>query len=504
MSSTESERRPAATRRSLRRAIAIRLAVGTAIVLFVASWLIFHRIESRLVRELDRVLLSRARAIATMTELEAGRHYVLEFDDVLMPEFSRKERPDYYQIWVERGTLLGRSRSLGEHDLEHDARLEIAPTFGNRALPDGRPGRAVELDFAPQNEVSEAVFEDRRSPDGPEVPLAARTATVVVATGLAELERTLAVVRNLTIAAGAVLFLLLLGLGNWAIAAGLAPLGAIGRQVDAIRPGMGAARIELPEGPREIEPLLRQLNEMLERNRAAFEREKQLSSDLAHELRTPVTELRNLAEVGQRWPEDAAATRAFFLDVAGIAAGMEQTLETLLALARVEAGIERPERRPTALAPLLEAALARVAAEAERRGVRWGVEAPPDVVVAGDDRLLGLLVRILVDNGVAHTPPGSNIVARITRNAGDARLSVTNPAPELRSADLERIFDRFWRADPARSDNRHSGLGLSLASALAEAMDLRLEAHLDLDGLFRITIVFPADRLSETTRAADP
>ena len=80
--------------------------------------------------------------------------------------------------------------------------------------------------------------------------------------------------------------------------------------------------------------------------------------------------------------------------------------------------------------------------------------------------------------------------------SGPPTLTLENPAPGLAPADLPRIFDRFWRADPARSDKRHSGLGLSLARALAKAMELDLSPALGPGGRFRMTIVFPPEAAS--------
>ncbi len=107
-------------------------------------------------------------------------------------------------------------------------------------------------------------------------------------------------------------------------------------------------RVALVETPREVAPIVDQLNGLLDRLDDSFARERRFTGNVAHELRTPIAELRTLAEVGKKWPEDTASVVGFFEDVNDVAGRMETVIADLLLLARCEAGVERVERTPTA------------------------------------------------------------------------------------------------------------------------------------------------------------
>ncbi len=477
--------------RSLRARIGLRIAAGTAVILLFSGLVIDRGIEARLLLDFDRSLLARARALATLTELEVGRGYNLEFADEVMPEFSRRSAPDFFQVWVESGRVLERSRSLGEGDLPRERTAGEQPRFSDAVLPDGRPGRLVQLDYVPQIDQLEGQFENSHASETQPL-LAARTATVVVATGREPFETSLAEVRRVTALTLGALALLLAGIGFWAVAAGLAPLTTIGKQVAAIQPETLGRRVEPSSVPSEVAPLAAKLNDLLERMERALERERRLSRDLAHELRTPVAELRTLSEVSARWPEDPETRRAFAADAHAIALGMERVISALLSLARAEAGTERVHNDSIEIGAVIESACRRVAAESRERAVLLVLDLPGDLTVACDAARVELILGNLIENAVLHSVTGSEV--RITARGtgiGSAIVEIANPAPNLSAEDLPHLFERFWRKDPAHRSGGHAGLGLPLAAALARSLGAELAPSLEADGRLVMRLALP-------------
>lgn len=478
--------------RSLRGRFGLRIATGTAVVLLATGVAVDRSLEARLIAESDRALLARARALATLTELEAGVGYNLEFADEVMPEFSRSVAPDYFEVWVESGRVLERSRSLGGADLPREPHIKGGRRFADVRLPDGRSGRLVQLDFVPQVESREGSFEGSHAPeDG--VPGEARTATVIVATARAPIESALAQVRRATAAGLGALGLLLAAIGSWAVARGVEPLAAIGRQVAELRPDAPGLRLSLAATPSEALPLVEKLNDLLQRVELVLERERRLSRDLAHELRTPVAELRTLAEVGARWPEDPEGLRRFAEDARQIALAMDRIVVTLLSLARAEAGLGRAERGAVELGAIVEAASRRVRVEALEREITVALDLPAELSIASDPVRVELVLGNLVENAVLHAPPGATVAVRARLGEGGiAWVEIANPAPDLTPEDLPHLFERFWRKDPARRPGNHVGLGLTLAAALARSLGGQIAPRLEPGGRLVMRVELPA------------
>jgi len=273
-------------------------AVGGALLL--SGLALQALVRERLTGELDRGLLASAQTAATLVEADGDG---LELEDVELA--AAAERGAFLQVSSLDGRMLYRSPSLGGASLE--------PPVADRAwleLPGGARGRAVAVRFRPRREHARRPRAERE--DGELVLVLARDAS--------ELDRTLATLQGL---------LGLVGLGTLVVTCGvlvlvvrrsLAPLGAFADQVAAIGEERLDLRLSIDGAPDELEPAVQRVNELLARLEGAFARERAFSSEVAHELRTPLAGLRTLLEVDgarPRTPEERAATHTEALAIAG-------------------------------------------------------------------------------------------------------------------------------------------------------------------------------------------
>jgi signal transduction histidine kinase len=172
----------------------------------------------------------------------------------------------------------------------------------------------------------------------------------------------------------------------------------------------------------------------------------------------------------------------FFEDVHDVARRMESVIANLLLLARCQAGVERVERAPTQLRPLLEVAWRRLEGRAAEAGLSFELDVPADLVVESDAGKLEIMFANVLGNAVSYARPGSTI-----RVAGDGqRLDVENEAEPLAEGEIERLAEPFWRKDESRSSPDHAGLGLSVVRALAAVLGLEIGFAQDRDGTFRV------------------
>ncbi|GAA5481160.1 ATP-binding protein [Haloferula sargassicola] len=255
---------------------------------------------------------------------------------------------------------------------------------------------------------------------------------------------------------------------------GLAPLDRIAGQVAAIDVNALNGRFAESGLPAELQPIAGRLDELMERLGESFRRERRFSADLAHEMRTPVAELRTIAESAVKWPDEGGP--AAWRDVVASVKRMESVVQAMLQLARVER--EAAAAETLGLRDLIEALWADHRALAESRGVTLRLEFPTGFELTGDRGMWSHLLGNLLGNAAEYADaPGEVVVV-----ADSSRVIVSNPARKLKPEEVERLFDRFWRGDEARGESVHCGLGLSLARACAEGMGLRLVARLRDDG----------------------
>ncbi|HNW92752.1 MAG TPA: HAMP domain-containing sensor histidine kinase [bacterium] len=242
----------------------------------------------------------------------------------------------------------------------------------------------------------------------------------------------------------------------------------------------------------EIGAVIGTLNRLIGQLAAAFARERAFTADAAHELRTPIAELRLVAEVALRRPALANDDHRAYTAVLATALRMQELVEKLLLLARADAGVLVPSRAPLLLAPLVEAALAAPRATALRRRLTLQIDVPPDAAAAADTALLRIILDNLFGNAAAYATEGSIVLIRAIVTAAGLSLTVTNAVSGLTAAECDAMFDRFWRRDCARTAGRGTGLGLALARGLAELLGGSLTATMPAADTICFTLTLPS------------
>jgi two-component system sensor histidine kinase QseC len=255
---------------------------------------------------------------------------------------------------------------------------------------------------------------------------------------------------------------------------GLAPLAGVAERAAHIDASSLGLRFATESLPTELLPIAHRLNDLLARLERSFERERQFTSDAAHELRTPIAELRSLAEVALKWPEGRESTRQAFCDALEIARRMEAIATGLLSLARCEDGKQTTKREPVAIKELVDELWHPLADQAGHRQLRVAFDVASDVRFVTDRSLLGLVLSNLFSNAVEYTPVGGTVRVSAEQQDGRFKLSVANTVDNLSPEDLPHLFERFWRKDTSRTSSEHAGLGLALAKAFTELLGMKV------------------------------
>ncbi|WP_076999750.1 ATP-binding protein [Variovorax sp. KK3] len=256
----------------------------------------------------------------------------------------------------------------------------------------------------------------------------------------------------------------------WATRRGLRPMRLLGRSLVERRPD-ALDRVRIDAAPSEMVPMIDALNALFQRIERLLEAERRFTADAAHELRTPIAAIRTHAQVAMNEADDARRRHALqgMLDGCDRAARL---VEQMLVLARLETDAI-PEDQPVDLCAVAQSVLAEIAPRALARRQVLALDADGPCVVRGDETLLAVLVRNLVDNALRYSLPGARVQVRMACCEAGASLVVEDEGPGLAAADLPRLGERFFRA--LGSEQTGSGLGLSIVRRIAAAHRMTLE-----------------------------
>lgn len=258
-------------------------------------------------------------------------------------------------------------------------------------------------------------------------------------------------------------------LGWWAARAGLAPLRTMKARAQAVTAHKLDQRMPAEAVPIEMADLAQSLNEMLERLQRDFQRLSEFSSDLAHELRTPISNLLTQTQVALAQPRDAAAYREILASNAEEFQRLARMVSDMLLLAKAEHGLLLPRTEAIALADEVSALFDFYEALAEEKQIRLSCSGA--AVLSGDRLMLRRAISNLLSNALRHTPPRGRVEVLIESLPEAVSLRVENSGSSIAPELLPRLFDRFFRADKSRAhpDTDGAGLGLAITQAIVQA-----------------------------------
>ncbi len=470
-----------------------------AVSLLLFGVIVYMAMRRALVRELDASLLGAAHAIATTVELDAEG---IEVEIARGPGLQAQRLPFHYQLSFAGGIVFMRSPSLGDDQLPISYGEDGRPSFRDLRLPDGRPGRAMGIQFAPPRDYEEE-HEDQQEdededagearhvfdlPVGESHPLI----TLVVAGSAAEVRQRLELIRLLLLAAGAATMLVSVSVSLVIAGRGLGPLTSLARRISAIREDGLPAQVTVERVPEELAPVVQRLNDLLDRLAAALGRERAFTADVGHELRTPLAGARTTLEVALSKPRDPDEYREALNDCLAIVTRMHAMVESLLLLSRLESGQMTQRRELVRLARAVDACWQPVARRAEARGLQFDNGIPPDATCVSDPQGLAVVFTNLLENAVEYAEDGGRIWASADRVGRQIDITIANTGCQLTTEQAARVFERFWRADNSRRDTGvHYGLGLTLVRRMIRFLGGEVSSSAEEGGVFAIRIRLP-------------
>ena len=257
----------------------------------------------------------------------------------------------------------------------------------------------------------------------------------------------------------------------WAVRQGLTPLRQLSRMLGQRQP-QALEPVVLDNMPTEMKPLVDALNALFDRITGILAFERRFTADAAHELRTPIAAIRAQAQVALgAGTDDAQRTHALQATLDGCDRAT-RLVSQLLTLARLEAR-QGATTAPVDLSALARNVAANLAPTALARRQSLELEAPAPCVVTGDDVLIAVLVRNLIDNALRYSPDGARVCVQVVIEAGQAVLRVEDSGPGMTEPEMSRLGERFFRVLGHQQPG--SGLGWSIVRRIADVFSAQVQ-----------------------------
>jgi len=282
-------------------------------------------------------------------------------------------------------------------------------------------------------------------------------------------------------------------MGWWLAGRALGPVDAMTKEARSLQTRDLSARISVPATGDELQRLAESWNELLGRIETSVRTVTRFTADAAHELRTPLAVIRTSAELALRHERSRERYRTTLQSVQRETESMTELVEQLLLLAREDSGqwqFRFDAIRAGEVLRSLQESLA-AAAEAKRIYLKWSLPST-EPLIWGDAEAIRRLVLVLVDNALKYTPDGGAVTVRLVSTAGSAVIEVEDTGAGIETQHVPHIFERFYRADPARTAGNGAGLGLAIAQTIADAHKARIEVASTFGKGTLVRVLLPA------------
>lgn len=293
-----------------------------------------------------------------------------------------------------------------------------------------------------------------------------------------------------TVALYAVLATLFSGFAGWVAAnQGMAPLRAMKSRASAVSGQQLNPRMQVEAVPVEMADLANELNQMLNRLQQDFQRLSDFSSDLAHELRTPISNLLTQTQVALSNPRDVDTYRDILASNAEEFQRLARMVSDMLFLAKTERGLQLPSKELFSAEQEVQALLDFYEAVADEKNVHMSLHGSGNIL--GDRLMFRRAVSNLLSNALRHTKMAGEVCIEISDAENSTKVSVENTGDGIDPKIIPRLFDRFYRADPSRAqpDSDGTGLGLAITRAIVEAHGGKIEVS-SAQGRTKFTLEF--------------
>ena len=452
---------------SIRNKLVRTLSVTITTVVLVILVAIDLAVDSWIDNQFDRALQTKSSLLKTLISTD-NQQVKFNFTHDFFPEFNGNAEPEYFQIW-HNDAVFQRSKSLDLFTADSLPYKQIklgSSLIIETTLPDGRAGRLIYSHFIPFNASTKQTAAHAEGENQPDTMLLAYATSAESVNFVLWFIDIVFIVSTISVIIFIRLFV------RKAVDHGLSPLKKLNEQINTLSLARESQPITLEQPVQELMAVKTSLNSFITENRDLYFREKRLTSNIAHELRTPIAELINLSEVIQKFP-NTQLNHDYAPAVLKISKRLNDIVSNILLLHKYEhAKLDKNDVFD------LEQVIKRLLNQHSERVIVFKPQQNLPAVVSNLMAVESILSN-LISNAITYSPTDTTINISLQSANNMIKVNITNTCiAQLNTSDLTQLFEPLWQKDSARSANGNYGLGLTIADSFAKSIDAKLEARL--------------------------
>lgn len=471
--------------KSIKQKLSLYLSLSISLLLVAILLATDMSVDTWISSEFDRAMMNKLGLLETLVE-EYETEVEFEFAGEFMPEFEGKENPEYFQLWY-NNKVFERSDTLEFFEVKDLPKYSVKLNefvFKDITLPDGRAGRVLFTKFLPQidSDLREELSISREEFAKTQKPM-----EFAYALSKEELNHILWFVDIIFVITSITAVFAVKKIVFNVVERTLQPIDKFNTELSQVNLNSEKREIATDKLPLELIPIAKGVNQFIEENQSLYTREKRVTSDIAHELKTPIAELLSLSEVALKFPHEKQITDNFANDVQEISTRLKNIVNGILLLQKSNSN-GALDKTDINILTLFEEIINR-----ENKDGRKILVSSPDTLplVVTNDIALETILSNLVNNALFYSPANSPIYIDMKR-APDNRvlIEITNNYEQaLKESDLNQIFEPLWQKDSSRTSTQRYGLGLAIVKSYCEKINADISVALCIDDKITFTII---------------
>ncbi len=462
---------------SIRSTLVKQLTLIISFILFLILLFLDISVDTYVEKQFENSLVQEGKTLVNLINVENGK-VSLSSHAELMKEFEEKEETKYFQIWA--GTqIIEKSASLSSYPNFKVPKIKLISNeylIKSIKLPNGKSGRifiynvgdAKKYNADHQNDIYLSLSKVSESLENILILIDVVFVLTAIATGF--------FIRYLV---------------NKIVSRGLKPIESLNQQIRDINFNDKSAQFDINFPPLEIKTIIDELNQFLMVNRSLLQSEQRLTSDIAHELKTPISELISVTEIAIKYPKNNEVLATFKDDVISISMRMNKIVNSLLMFNKTDS---RNLALPTTeidIVSELHCLVERLYHQDSESQNRVNIQSPDSLFIQSDPFCIESILTNLINNAHYYSPKTSVIEIKIQPVQKQVKLSISNQLlVEMNEDDLNKMFEPLWQKDQSRTSEHHFGLGLSITKRLCQQMEIEISVHLNSKNTIEFILTF--------------
>lgn len=472
---------------SIKKKLSQYISISMSILLVSLFLMIDISVDTWISKEFDRAMINKSGLLETLVSEEPDE-IDFDFADEFMPEFSGKNDPEYFQLWHD-GKTFERSKTLDLFEIKALPKIDVAlhqSSITDITLPDGRSGRMYYTKFLPQ------IDSDDREDFGitkDEFSKTQKPMELAYALSKEGLNQVLWFVDIIFIFTSIIAVVAVRIIVFNVVKRGLIPLDMLNNNLKQINLNSDISTLSTAKLPEELIAITEGINLFISENKKLYSREKRITSDIAHELKTPIAELLNLSEVAIKFPHEKELADSFKEDVLAITKRLKSIVNSIMLLQKSASGAEL-DKENIDLSVLLNTIVVRE--NNTHRNINVDIKTQCPLLHTNEFALTTVLSN-LINNAIFYSPESTPIIISVAAysNTQQIMVKIINTSQfNYTEDDLKHFFEPLWQKDASRTSEERYGLGLAIVKSYCEKMGATLTVATQTNQKITFTLIF--------------